>query len=103
MMNAAHDNIKRDMVTKAMANKQLMDGAAGSIKEIIADNDVVFGVFPDADASFGFGMHLIKGRRLLAESMTGGGIIRVRASAILCDSAEIAQAAAQKFGLKELQ
>jgi hypothetical protein len=47
-------------------------------------------------------MRLIKGRKLLAESMTGGGDIRVRASAIFCDSAERAQAAAREFGPKEL-
>jgi hypothetical protein len=51
------------------------DTAFKYIGQIVADNDVVFGVFPDPAKPHGVGVYLIKGRRRL-EVLRAGGIPR---------------------------
>jgi hypothetical protein len=80
MMNP--EDIAR-MVEKANANAALMNGTDDMVMKIIAENDVVWGVWQDATQRDGVGLHLIKGRHPLkitpASSLPG-----IRVSAIPC-------------------
>jgi hypothetical protein len=80
MMNP--EDIAR-VVEKANANARLMDGSDGAVTRIIAENDVVWGVWQDAAQRDGVGLHLIKGRHAL--KITPASSLRtIRVSAIPC-------------------
>jgi hypothetical protein len=80
------------------------------VKRIIAENDLVFGVWPDLAEPDGIGVHIIKGKRRLRSIASGadptpGGTVRLkraaekmRVSAVPCDCAEQAIAAQQTLG-----
>jgi hypothetical protein len=56
------------------------------VKRIIAENDLVFGVWPDLAEPDGIGVHIIKGKRRLRSIASGadatpGGTVRLKRAA----------------------
>lgn len=89
------------IAARAEENRRLLDGTTDPVKQIIADADIVFGVWPDPTQPHGVGMHVIKGRRRLAaiavaehEAIAGGMTSEtLNWNAIPCASEEQAIAA----------
>jgi hypothetical protein len=73
----------RAFVKKANANATLMDGSDDTVMKIIAENDVVWGVWQDATQRDGVGLHLIKGRHAL-KITPANSLQTIRVSAIPC-------------------
>jgi hypothetical protein len=71
------------VVKKANANATLMDGSDDTVMQIIAENDVVWGVWQDATQRDGVGLHLIKGRHAL-KITPANSLQTIRVSAIPC-------------------
>ena len=70
------------------------------IGQIVSDNDVVVGLFPDPAEPHGVGIYLIKGRGQL-EALRAGGITEgLYCDAVPCVELEHAIAAEQRFGDK---
>jgi hypothetical protein len=67
------------------------------VQRRVADSEIVFGVWPDAQGTGGFGFHLIKGRRHLAAVMAELPD-ELTTAAIPCVGAEQAIAAEQLWG-----
>ena len=71
------------VVKKANANATLMDGSDHTVMKIIAENDVVWGVWQDTTQRDGVGLHLIKGRYAL-KITPANSLQTIRVSAIPC-------------------
>lgn len=84
----------------AMANefRHRMDGTTEPIKEAMAENDIVFGVWQDATEPDGVGIHVIKGHRRVVEIASGTAAAEVKVTAIPCECAEQAVAAQRILG-----
>jgi hypothetical protein len=79
-----------------------MNGTAAFayVENVVASNDVVFGVYQDAGAPFGVGLYPIKGRRHLEAVKASGSNAELRTDAVPCIEEEQAIAAEQRFGDK---
>jgi hypothetical protein len=93
-------DLMRRMVELANSNETLMDGTTKPVKRIIAEADVVFGIWPDATKPHGIDSYIIKGRHLLADGIASNITQRLRCTAIKCIELEQAVAAAEVFGSK---
>ena len=82
------DDFIRQLVEKANLNRHMLDGSTDSVKDILAQSDVVIGVWQDTESPHGVGMHVIKGQRVLGEIMAGGKPINVKIDAIPCVNME---------------
>lgn len=83
------------LVELANANHALMDGTTGPVLDIIAANDVVWGVWQDPRERNGVGMMIVKGLSKLREIVATGKTQLLRQSAIGCVSADQAEALRQ--------
>ena len=61
----------RGLVDMANANNARMDGTIRPVLELIAENDVVFGVWPDASEPGGVGLLVVKGANRLRRGLPG--------------------------------
>jgi hypothetical protein len=95
-----HRLFMQQVVEMANRNIALMDGTTGPIKRLIAEGDIVVGVWQDVAKEFGVGLLIIKGARLLQETVASGAALDCRVTAIPCDC--YAQALAAKRVLGEL-
>jgi hypothetical protein len=76
------------------------EAAKAYVRKIVADNDLVIGVWREPAARFGVGIHPIKGRRLLVEAVAVHASLNVRLGAVPCVDREQAVAAERVFGNK---
>jgi hypothetical protein len=74
--------LRRDMKRMANGNEALMDGTTASVKRLIEENEVVFGVWKDAAKPYLIGYPIIKGQRLLREVAASSATGRTRMTAI---------------------
>lgn len=88
----------RQLVDMANANEANMDGTTGPVLELIAANDVVFGVWPDSAEPEGVGYLIIKGLNLVRESAVTDVTRKIRMTAIKCVEAEQAVALQEHVG-----
>jgi hypothetical protein len=95
------DEFIRQLVEKANLNRHMIDGSTDSVKDILAQSDVVIGVWRDNDSPHGIGMHVIKGQRVLGQIMAGGERMNVQIDAIPCVSREQAIACQDVLGSTE--
>ena len=76
--------LKQQLVELADANEERMDGTTEPVLEIIADSDVVYGVWPDSSEPDGVGTLIIKGSDLVRDIAATRGSQTVRLTAIKC-------------------
>jgi hypothetical protein len=88
------------MVDKANGNECLMDGTTRPVKKIIAEADIVLGIWQDQSKPRGIGYLFIKGADLLADVVAMGAPATYRWNAIKCVEAAQAEAARLMFGTK---
>jgi hypothetical protein len=88
----------RRMVEKANANAALNDGTTGPIKTIIARSDLVLALWQDPSQPYGVGSLIIKGHRAMLDSVANNTSVALKTDAILCDTAEVAEAYRQTLG-----
>jgi hypothetical protein len=91
------------LVELANANGVLMHGmepetVLSFLKTTIANNPIVYGVWPDPEATYGVGTHLIKGKDLLRSIAESGLERQVTIAAVRCFSYEMAVATNIAFG-----
>jgi hypothetical protein len=107
-------NLKeREMIIKLVAmpnaNRVLMGGSTGPVKGIIAENNVVFGIWADPEEVLGVGTLIVKGEPRLAAIASAGkatppGVARLfpnnemKLSAVPCGSYEQAFVLRRQFG-----
>jgi hypothetical protein len=98
----------RDMVRRANANVETInaarargDGALETVRKIIDGATVVLGIYQDMDETFGVGMHVIKGQRLMKATLADGTTRRARTECIPCSSLEEAMTMQELFGEPE--
>jgi hypothetical protein len=70
------------------------------VETIVADADVVIGIWEDAREPSGVGLHVIKGLRHLMTATAGGEPAGVHVDAVPCTDREQAVTAEQRFGDK---
>jgi hypothetical protein len=70
------------------------------VETIVADAEVVIGVWQDPSEPNGVGLHVIKGLRQVMTATASGEPPRVRVDAVPCIDREQAVAAEQRFGDK---
>jgi hypothetical protein len=80
------------LVDMANANNARMDGTMRLVLELIAENDVVFGVWPESSEPGGAGLLVVKGANRLRGSSAKGVSQACRTTAIECIVAEQAEA-----------
>jgi hypothetical protein len=86
-----------ELVAMAEANEARMDGTTDPVKRIIAEHDVVFGIWPEES---GYGTHIIKGCQLLEEIHVSGISRGSKVTAVFVACEEMAIAAEQTLGEK---
>jgi len=96
-----YPDMLRSIVAIANRNNDAMDGTTGPVKEIIADGDIVFGVWQDTHNKCGIGVLILKGYKLLRECIASGKPITAKISAVKCESYEHAIAAYDVLGVHE--
>jgi hypothetical protein len=87
----------------ANAHQGAMRGMNGSaaleyVRKVIADNDIVTGIWQEPTAPHGVGIRTIKGQRWLQAIVASGASEKLRVSAIPCVDEEQAVAAERMFG-----
>lgn len=107
------DDRVREMITKiahlANANRESLDGTTAPVKRIIAENELVFGIWTDPKEPLGVDTLIIKGERRLAAIAESGkpsppGATKfappngMKMSAVPCSSYEQAFVLRQAFG-----
>lgn len=88
----------QSLIEMANANQQLMDGTTTPVKKIIAENDVVLGVWSDPESRCGVGFHIIKGAPLLNDVIGAGKSRQHKTSAVYVDNFEMAEVARLTLG-----
>jgi hypothetical protein len=99
------DDFVRLITARANAHQYAMrgmtpDAAFKYIGQIVADNDVVIGLFPDLAEPHGVGAYLIKGRRRLEALWSGGITEDLDCDAVPCVELDDAISAERRFGDK---
>jgi hypothetical protein len=103
IMAAELSKLKQSATEMANANNEEMQGmskreAMQLVKKILADNEIVFGVWQDLNEPDGVDMIVVKGTSKLREAIMHNIAISVKTSAIKCLCYEQALALQQKFG-----
>ena len=88
----------RQLVEMTNQNIARLDGTTGPIKRMFEENEIVFGVWQDASKPHGIDFLVLKGAKLLLESVASNQAVTARTSAIPCECLEQAIAAKQVFG-----
>jgi hypothetical protein len=89
-----HGEIMRGMTEKA---------ATDHVKSVIADNDIVFGIWEDESEANGVGVLVIKGDRELQACTASDQCIPSRISAVPCTEHDQAVAAKETLGDGDLK
>ncbi len=97
-MSERFADVRRRLVDMANANDAMMDGTITPVLELIAMNDVVFGVWQDSTAPDGVGMLIIKGANRMREIAAIDARVQCTVTAIKCGCAEQAEALRQHVG-----
>ena len=87
--------LKRSLVELANANEARMDGTMGPVLELIAANDVVFGVWQDPSEPHGVGVLVVKGANRMREVAASNTPSKAAIAAIKCSCLEQAEALRQ--------
>jgi hypothetical protein len=100
-----HADFTRMMIALANQRQLAMCGmsrraAFRYVESIVADAEVVIGVWQDPREPNGVGLHVIKGLRHLMTAAASGEPARVSVEAVPCIDREQAVAAEQRFGDK---
>lgn len=74
------------------------EAAMQHVKNVVAANQIVIGVWQDATIPSGVGMHIIKGNRTLSAIIASGVPENARISAVPCPNYEQALAAEKVLG-----
>lgn len=103
MTNEIHQDSFSILVEKAEATRQELQTvspqeALKKITAIVESNDIVFGIWPDADAPEGVGKYIIKGAGILQRIIDLGESESRAVAAIPCINYEQAVAASQVMG-----
>jgi hypothetical protein len=97
-MNGEHEMAEHRRFLKRMADAS----ERMPVKAIMEEAELVYGVWADAGEPDGVDWLILKGERLLRESMASGGPISTQTAAIWCESREDARSVRQTFGSHEL-
>lgn len=89
---------RTELLARAIENENRMDGTTTPVAKIIAENDLVWGVWIDPLEEHCIGIHLINGRSVLSEVASGQEARELLCGAILCGCAEKAVAAQLVLG-----
>jgi hypothetical protein len=92
------DRTKRDMVDFVNSHFPEFDEPAVSVREILDNYDIVFGLWQHPSEPDGVGMCVIKGKNLLREIVASKEGVKVQIAAVPCESGAHARAAEQVFG-----
>ncbi len=103
MQNETYHDSFSALVEKAEATRQELQTvspqeALKKITAIVESNDIVFGIWPDADAPEGVGKYIIKGVGILQSIIDRGESEFRTVAAIPCINYEQAVAASQVMG-----
>jgi hypothetical protein len=88
----------RKLVDLANRNEVTMDGTMEPVRRIIAEGNVVFGVWQDRAEEYGVGYLVVKGAKPLKEIVAGQTTQVMRISAVACRCREQAVALKQVLG-----
>jgi hypothetical protein len=88
----------RKLVDLANRNEAKMDGTMEPVRRIIAEGNVVFGVWQDRAEEYGVGYLVVKGAKLLKEILASQTTQVGRISAVACRCREQAVALKQVLG-----
>jgi hypothetical protein len=88
----------RQLVEMTNQNIELMDGTTEPIKRLFERGEIVIGVWQDSSRQYGIGTLVLKGAKLLMETIASKQTATARISAIPCSCLEQAIAAQQIFG-----
>jgi hypothetical protein len=83
---------RKQLVNMANASDEVMDGTMEPVLDIIASNDVVFGVWQDYAEPNGVGFLVIKGENKLRDLVGTSTVRDFSVTAINCGKAEHAEA-----------
>jgi hypothetical protein len=86
------------VISMTIQNIRQLDGTTESVVRMIAESDVVLGVWKDDAEPDGVGVVVIKGDQFLASIGQIGQTVPPRMTALPCDCAEMAFAAKEAFG-----
>lgn len=100
-MTTEQENFVRRLIDIANETKGRLDDTTGPIKEIFAENDIVFGIWNDTAKPYGVDFIYLKGGRLIRNSMLENKTITTKIGVIPCINIEQAVAAKQVFGDRE--
>jgi hypothetical protein len=100
-----HADFTRMMIELTNQRRLAMRGMSNHaafryIETIVADAEVVIGIWQDRSEPDGVGLHVIKGLQHLLTATASGEPARVRVDAVPCIDREQALAAEQQFGDK---
>jgi hypothetical protein len=84
-MTEDEDRFLEKLVTLYVAARDLMDGTAGSIRRLIDEGDVVYGVWPDTFKPHGIDYGVLKGGELLDRS-SGQLVVLLRETVVPCQN-----------------
>jgi uncharacterized Zn-finger protein len=103
-----HEQFRCEMTEMANQHHEAMQGmtereAADYVKGVIGSATIVYGVYQDAEAPNGVGLHIIKGKREMQVGVASRETIQVRVAAIPCIELEQAIAAEQVYGDGQLR
>jgi hypothetical protein len=94
------EDFMRQLVDMTNQNTTRLDGTTEPIKRMFEEGEIVIGVWQDSRRPYGVGTLVLKGAKLLMETITSGQPITARVSAIPCECLEQAIAAKEKFGTR---
>jgi hypothetical protein len=98
---ADYAHFARGLLAMTHDEKNLMDRTTGPVVRLIAENDIVIGVWRDDREPCGVGLHIIKGTASLADIMATGIEGTHGVAALKCVDREQAVAAAQTLARKQ--
>jgi len=96
------EQLRRYLLRRAEANEALMDDTTAPVKALLAEADVVAGVWRDEHEPHGIGCLIIKGGKLLRQIATGQSAVPFSSDAILCEDHEQAVAVMDTLGERDL-
>jgi hypothetical protein len=85
------------LINTTIQNMWQLDGTKESVVRLVAESDVVLGVWKDDAEPDGVGVIVIKGDQVLANIGQRGQTVPPRMMALPCDCAEMALAAKEAF------
>jgi hypothetical protein len=90
------------LIDMANANRKIMDKTIDAIGQLVAENDVVFGIWRDENGPQGVGFHVIKGAECVQQIVHTRHPQGLRISAIPCIDGTQAAAVERRLGAFDL-